>query len=136
MPGDLAELAYGYNQDSSRLYRQDVEAGPSNEQDQIFAYDDLQRLTTFRQGALSISGSSYVLSSLVFSQGWSLDATGNWSEFTQFDLSDSSNGLDQQRTSNAFNEITAITTTVGAQWATPTVRSQRQHHDPPRPGRS
>src|ERR1700722_11175823 len=51
---------------------------------------------------------------------WSLDPTGNWSEFSQFDANDTSNGLDQQWTSNAFNEITAISQTVGTQWATPT----------------
>ena len=50
LPGDLAQLAYGYDENSNRTYRQDVEAGTANEQDQIYAYDELQRLVTFRQG--------------------------------------------------------------------------------------
>ena len=56
----------------------------------------------------------------VSQQGWQLDATGNWKNFTQFDPNNSVSTLDQDRTANAFNEITGITNTVGAQWATPT----------------
>jgi hypothetical protein len=41
-------------------------------------------------------------------QGWGLDATGNWQDFTQFDLSGVTAPLDQQRVSNTANEITAI----------------------------
>ena len=93
--------------------------GTANEQDQIYAYDELQRLVTFRQGRSTSRGSAYQLTNLVFAQNWSLDPTGNWSEFSQFDASNTSNGLDQKRTSNNFNEITAITQTVGTQWATP-----------------
>ena len=54
-------------------------------------------------------------------QGWGLDATGNWQNFTQFDLSGVAVPLDQQRVSNTANEITSISQTVGtaANWVTP-----------------
>ena len=120
LTGDLAQLNYGYNLLSNRVYRQDAQAGTANEQDQIYAYDRVQRLVTFRQGALSVDGASYRLTNLAFAQDWNLDTTGNWSEFSQFDASDTSNGLDQQRTSSPFNQIENITTTVGTPWIVPT----------------
>ena len=65
-------------------------------------------------------GAAPRLDTATFGQGWKLDATGNWSGFNQFDAQSSTfAALDQQRTSNVANEITAIAGTVGAQWATP-----------------
>ena len=119
-PGDLAQLAYGYDQNSNRTYRQDVKAGTANEQDEIYAYDRIQRLDSFRRGALTTGSGTYRLTSLTFAQNWSLDPTGNWSEFSQFDQSLATNGLDQQRTHNTFNQITAVTETAGPLWVTPT----------------
>jgi RHS repeat-associated protein len=52
-------------------------------------------------------------------QGWKLDATGNWRNFTQFDPSNSGNTLDQERRSNAANEIIRIGGGVGTPWQTP-----------------
>ena len=119
-PGDLAQLAYGYDQNSNRTYRQDLKAGTSKQQDEIYAYDRLQRLDSFRRGALTTGSGTYRLTSLVFGQDWDLDPTGNWSDFSQFDQSSATNGLDQQRTHNTFNQITAVAETVGALWVTPT----------------
>jgi YD repeat-containing protein len=117
---DLVELGYGYDPSSNRVYRQDLVAGSANGEDEIYGYDDLQRLTTFRRGALHVdTPPAYNLTSLVFAQDWILDPTGNWSRFMQFDGTLATNGLDQVREHDAFNEITTISQTVGTQWATP-----------------
>jgi RHS repeat-associated protein len=53
-------------------------------------------------------------------QAWNLDATGNWKDFAQFDpANNATNTFDQQRTSNAANEIIDMVPTVGGTWATP-----------------
>ena len=65
-------------------------------------------------------GDSPRLTTATFGQNWNLDATGNWSVFNQFDAQTGTfSALDQQRTSNAANEITAIGATVGDVWQTP-----------------
>src|SRR5579885_3078225 len=63
-------------------------------------------------GAASVSSAN-------FAQSWQLDATGNWPNFRQLDTLTSSNNLDQQRASNAANEITAVAQRYGAVWAQP-----------------
>jgi RHS repeat-associated protein len=116
---DLVHLQYGYDRSSNRTFRKDVVAQAAGKNfDELYQYDGLQRLRNYHQGRLT-DGSTRIESPGV-QQGWVLDATGNWRNFTQFDSSNSSNTLDQQRTSNRFNEITDITATVGTVWAMPT----------------
>ena len=55
-----------------------------------------------------------------FAQQWGLDATGNWKTFKQDNDGNGTWELNQTRTTNKANEITAITNSVGAAWATPT----------------
>jgi RHS repeat-associated protein len=116
--GDLAQFNYGYDQASNRTYRQDVKAESASASfDELYSYDGLHRLATTARGTLS-SGDANITSPTL-QQSWQLDATGNWSGFSNFDLVTASNTLVQQRASNPANEITAISATVGSAWQTP-----------------
>ena len=83
----------------------------------LYAYDGLQRLDDFDRGSLNAAKDA--ITSLKFAQQWSLDATGNWSNFKQDDNGDGTWDLDQDRTANKVNEITGITETAGPAWTTP-----------------
>ena len=75
-----------------------------------------------------------MISDPTLQQSWSLDATGNWRNFTQSDQSDASQALDQQRLHNRVNEITQIAHTVGSDWATPTYDRNGNMTQIPQPG--
>ncbi|ADB18360.1 YD repeat protein [Pirellula staleyi DSM 6068] len=114
----LVHLKYGYNRSSSRTYKEDLVAQSYDKDfDELYEYDGLQRLKKFHRGRLSIDHQA--ITSPALQQRWDLDATGNWSNFTQNVPSDISQIIDQQRTSNTVNEITAIARTVGPEWAAP-----------------
>ena len=130
----LVDLQYGYNRASSRTFRKDLVAGgltPQKSFDEIYTYDGIQRLIAAARGLLASAPSPLMgdgggegdpprLTTATFGQNWNLDATGNWSAFNQFDAQTGTfSALDQQRTSNAANEITAIGATVGDVWQTP-----------------
>lgn len=117
--GDLARIQYGYDPASNRTYRRDVLAHAAGKSfDEIYAYDRMQRLVGASRGRLADDNSR--LDSSTFRQTWGLDATGNWREFSEFDTQTSTfSALDQQRTSNTANEITAIGASVGPVWQTP-----------------
>jgi hypothetical protein len=49
----LAQLKYGYDQASNRLYRRDeVARSAGAEFDELYGYDGLQRLTSMQRGTL------------------------------------------------------------------------------------
>jgi len=85
--------------------------------DEIYAYDGLHRLIDFRRGWLNDAHDD--LTQMTFRQSWTLDATGNWSEFREDSDGDGTWDLVQQRTCNPVNEITQIATTTDPAWATP-----------------
>ncbi|PHS02287.1 MAG: hypothetical protein COA78_21630 [Blastopirellula sp.] len=115
---DLVRLGYGYNQSSSRVYKEDsVAATNSQHFDESYQYDSLQSLQKFHRGDLSVD--KQTITSPAMQQSWQLDATGNWNNFTQNDQSNSSNVLDQSRVANQVNEITEISRSVGSDWALP-----------------
>jgi RHS repeat-associated protein len=66
-----------------------------------------------------LTNSNQTITSPTLQQGWDLDETGNWDNFTNDDYVDPGQTLDQQRTHNVVNEITNIARTVGPNWATP-----------------
>jgi RHS repeat-associated protein len=113
--GDLAQLNYGYDQASNRVYRQDAKAGTNF--DELYSYDGMHRLQSAARGTLT-SGVPPITNPTL-QQGWHLDATGNWVGFNNFDLVTASNSWMQQRASNAANEITGMAATVGPTWQTP-----------------
>jgi RHS repeat-associated protein len=118
-PGNaLVHLKYGYDRASNRTYRKDIVAKSYGKDfDELYEYDGLHRLKKFHRGRLVDNNTA--IESPTLQQGWQLDATGNWRNFTQNDQADADQTLDQQRLHNRVNEITQIARTVGENWATP-----------------
>jgi RHS repeat-associated protein len=108
---------YGYDRDGNPLYRDNL-TPQGNGFDELYhangvadtfdgqgnlvagAYDRLNRLPSFERGTLNASKDSILSPS--HSQGWDLDALGNWASVT-------TDGTPQNRTHNQENEITSIT---------------------------
>ena len=86
----IQDIFYSYdaNSNSTGAYNR-----MNNTFSQYFAYDPLNRLSSYNQ-----PGSP--------TQSWTLDSQGNWSSFT-------SNGSTQTQTANAQNQITSISGTAG-----------------------
>jgi YD repeat-containing protein len=116
-PVDIDRYKYGYDQDSNRQWKQNaVSSAASVPLDEYYTYDNLDRLTEMQRGTLTggppftgISGTP------VAEQDWTLDPTGNWSAFLT--KASGTTTLNQTRTQNRVNEITAIGGTPA--WATP-----------------
>jgi RHS repeat-associated protein len=111
----LARVKYGYNRVSSRTWRDNLSPGMTG-YDELYGYDQLQRLQTLGRGTLN--GTQTAITSPTFGQTWTLDETGNWNGFKQSD-----NGttwpLDQARTANTVNEITSLVNETSKAWTTP-----------------
>jgi len=125
---DLLRFKHGYDRASNRLYREEAD---TSDLDQLYSYDDVNRLVQSEEGTLSLGKDS--ISSLNFKQQWSLDATGNWSAFKEDDDGDSTWDLEQTRTSNAVNEITDVSETTGPGWITPAYNRAGNMTTIPRP---
>jgi RHS repeat-associated protein len=116
---DVDRIKYGYDRNGSRLWRENtVAASYGKNFDERYAYDLIDRLKAIDRGDLNANKDA--VSNLQFAQDWSLDATGNWRTFREDDDGDATWDLNQQRTANQVNEITAITETAGPSWVTPT----------------
>ena len=113
---DVDRIKYGYDRAGNRTYREQT-CDPNSHHDEVYGYDSINRLIDFDRG--TINGNKDAISTFKFAQQWSLDPTGNWSDFKEDGDGDSSWDLDQSRTSNTANEITNITETSGPAWATP-----------------
>jgi RHS repeat-associated protein len=70
--------------------------------DELYAYDDLARLTSFKRGDLN-TGKTDILSPSV-TRGWTLDQLGNWQGLD----TDGDSQPNQTRAHDAANEITRI----------------------------
>jgi RHS repeat-associated protein len=113
--GGVDQIQYGYDLAGNRIWRRNVVAATGF--DELYAYDGAERLADFSRGTLN--GAANNISSLTLKQEWDLDATGNWSRFQNFDQTGATPALDQQRSSDNFNEIINIAATVGPTWVTP-----------------
>ena len=107
------KLKHAYDTASNRLWRENTKATTHS---QLYAYDELNRLQSFKQGTLSTTSTTNdTVSSPTQEQTWTLDATGNWGDFDQQTLA-----LNQVRTHNVANEITGITEdATDLAWDTP-----------------
>ena len=113
---DVERVKHGYDRASNRTYRLNpVDA--NREHDEYYWYDRVHRLGEMERGTLNSGNTGIEM--LEFAQCWSLDATGNWSGFREDSNGDHAWDLVQSRTSNPANEISVITTDLGAAWATP-----------------
>ena len=128
---DVDRIKYGYDRASNRLWRQNpVATAASAKYDEIYRNDGLQRLKDMQRGTLN--GSNTAVTSPTFGQCWTLDPTGNWRGFNE-STNGSSWTLNQTRTSNAVNEITGITNTVGSAWASTAYDAAGNMTSMPRP---
>jgi RHS repeat-associated protein len=129
--GILEEIQHGYDRAGNRVYRADP-VDPNDRHDEFYDYDGLYRLKDLTRGGLNAGKTG--IATPTFAQCWSLDATGNWANFQQNNAGSGPWSLVQNRTSNATNEITAIATPAGAQWAIPAYDAAGNMTTMPQPG--
>ncbi len=109
------QIAYGYDADSNVTYRDvitNTSSGTINatlaNESQIYTYDNLNRLTNFSTGTLSISGGSATISGTATeNESWSLDALGNWHSNT---VNNSSGTVTTNRNNSGQNQVTTVGT--------------------------
>ncbi len=77
---------------------------------QRYSYDGVDRLTRLVRGAAN---------DMQGQEQWSLDATGNWRQYSVIDVDDASKNLAQSRAANRANEITDLSREFGQDWPTP-----------------
>lgn len=112
---DVDRIHYAYDYDGDRMYRQiDPAIYPTENMDQAYTYDALNRLLTSQVGTLSgttISGTPAT------QESWTLDGLGNWAGYVI--QASGTVSLNQTRTPSVANEISGISASVGPTWATP-----------------
>lgn len=131
----LDQIKYGYDRASNRIWRENTVAKTQTTPkyfDELYGYDGSNRLIQMERGQLAGSPPSSVTNKQ-FAQDWGLDPTGNWKLFKEDDNGDGTWDLNQTRTSNPVNEITAINETAGASWVTPGYDSEGNMTTLPRP---
>lgn len=104
------DFLYAYDKNGNRLYRMN---GLDHAFDELYhadgassGYDKLDRLTEFQRGTMTDAdsdGTYDTVSTSSRSQGWALDALGNWTSLTQ-----SGGGSNETRTHDAQNGIKTI----------------------------
>jgi RHS repeat-associated protein len=118
----IDQYKYGYDRAGNRVWKQNA-AAVGKALDELYAYDQLGRLTNTQRGTLdftdpddpTIAPSSY--------QDWTLDGLGNFSEFDD-------DGASQTRAANGANEITGIT----GGWISPSYDRAGNMISGPKPG--
>ncbi|MCD4728910.1 MAG: hypothetical protein K8R46_14725, partial [Pirellulales bacterium] len=103
---DAVRIKHGCDLASNRLWRQDtVAAANSVDMDELYTYDGMYQLATLQRGELNGNKDGLVADSKTFAEQWTLDPTGNWSNFKQDDDGDGDWDLNQNRTHNEANEL-------------------------------
>jgi YD repeat-containing protein len=117
-PADIDRCQYGYDQNSNRLYKANVVGTPivTGGLDEFYTYDHLNRLNVMKRGVLN-STKTGITGTPVREMDWTLDPTGNWP--TYLTKTSGTTDLNQSRTSNKVNEITAVSESTGPTWVTP-----------------
>jgi hypothetical protein len=116
----VERVKHGYDRASNRLWREcPVAAASGKHFDELYSYDGLYQLKTFDRGDLNANKDGLVGGTMNFAQRWGLDATGNWRSFREDSDGDGDWDLDQPRSHNKANEITAISATTGPDWVDP-----------------
>ena len=112
---DADRIQYTYDRAGNRLSRENAVAPGGN--DELYRYDGVNRLVDLARGDLTVAKDRVTDPTLT--ERWNLDATGNWSRYTNADFLAPADTLDQTRTSNQANELTKLTSTIGVSWAQP-----------------
>jgi RHS repeat-associated protein len=138
-PADLDRFAYGYDANSNRLWRENNATGVPTDKGEAFAYDGLDRLTGFQRGVFSTGHAIATGGDRKHGEAWDLSATGAWHGY-QIDANGDGvytgdGDLDQTRTPNLANEITAVTESNNnqTQWATPAYDARGNMTTVPKP---
>ncbi len=108
---DVERVKHGYDRAGNRLWREcpvPAAQNPAVHMDELYTYDGIYQLKTFKRGDLNGTKDAIASGTLKFAQEWSFDPTGNWTVFKEDATGDSTFELDQSRTHNKFNEITQI----------------------------
>src|SRR5207245_9215003 len=117
-PGtNLVRIQHGYDRAGNRLWRKDLVAESFGAGfDELYGYDGLCRLKTDNRGTLNPSQTGIQAGTGTFNECWTLDSTGNWKGFREDDTGTGTWTLIQSRSSNALNEITEISNSIGSVW--------------------
>jgi RHS repeat-associated protein len=117
-PADIDRYQYGYDQNSNRLYKANVVGTPivSGGLDEFYTYDHLNRLVEMQRGTLNGTKTG-ITGTPSREMDWTLDPTGNWPGYLT--KTSGTTDLNQTRTSNKVNEITALSESTGPTWVTP-----------------
>ncbi|HBO44766.1 MAG TPA: hypothetical protein DD670_12720 [Planctomycetaceae bacterium] len=110
----VARIGHGYDRNGNRFYRKDFVAGVA-ELDEFYDYDDLNRVTQLRRGAVDLELVEFQSETEKWKESWTLDALGNWGYYEQMVDNDVTQ-LAQSRAHSKANEVTGLT---GGSWATP-----------------
>lgn len=112
---DVDRFKYAHDYAGNHKYH-DIDSAiySTNNKDQAYTYDGLNRLVTSDHGTLS---GSTITGTPTSQEEWTLGAVDNWSNYTT--KTSGTTDLDQDRTSGSSNEITDITESTGPSWATP-----------------
>ncbi|MEM8667442.1 MAG: RHS repeat-associated core domain-containing protein [Planctomycetota bacterium] len=120
----LDRVDYGNDRAGNRTYRNirvdQITGATTDQRDQAYSYDGLDRLTDTDEG--TANDTTGAITTKTFEQQWKLDQLGNWEEFDQDDDGNGAWDLEQDRTHNDANEVTAIglqSGGAGANWADP-----------------
>ncbi len=115
---DIARIKHGYDPVGNRLYRQDTVAEAASPGfDELYGMDGLYRLTSLQRGTLASTPTT--ITGKTFAESWALGVVGNWLTYQRDVNGDGTWDLTQNRTANAANEITALSTSTGPAWSTP-----------------
>jgi|GEM_PF-268111 len=105
---DLARLGYGFDRAGNRTFRDDLAAPTGTaDQDEVYSYDALHRLTGQARGELNATGQ--FIGGPASDRDWSLDALGNWESVVKDTDGDGTADVTDTRTHNAANEIVSGT---------------------------
>jgi RHS repeat-associated protein len=96
---DIDRYQYGYDRIGNRTYRDNVLSAAHGE---LYDYDELNRLVSFDRGTLNGTHDA-IVGTPTRTQAWDLDALGNSKSVT-------TNGVVQNRTHNAQNELSSVGT--------------------------
>jgi len=130
---DKERVKYGFDRASNRQWRQNTVAGTG--QDEFYTYDGLYQVKTLDRGTLTGTPPTGISGTPSWEEDWNYDPTGNWRGGSSAYLTKVSGTttLNQNRTHNVANELTAISTTTGTAWPNPTLDANGNMTKVPKP---
>ncbi len=108
---DAVRIKHGYDRASNRLWREDTVSksqGTPVYIDELYTYDGMYQLATLQRGQLNGTKDGLENGTKNFAEQWTLDPTGNWTNFKQDTDGDDDWDVDQDRDHNEANEIEEI----------------------------